>query len=371
MCPSLWNLSHSAFFARIAPLFAYSGIKDCIDTSVSINTHKMWNDHIFTGFEQRNKSHHKMLKSFLKFSDTVSPNDDLNKALRYVFFKATGVKYSTPHLIPASLLDSFPVPKSKSKWKNLYELLRDSNIRFLIKEPKLGILEPKLLEGIPSLFKRTDMVFVKLNSLDRLGHKYGPLSKEVKRRITYLDSLTDILLRRIDDDIYFIIMSEHGMVPVAQTFDIIHFLGERGYELGQHYIGFFGATYTSFWFRNAKYHDAILRDLESVHVGKILTTDDKKLLGIDKIGWEYGEEIFICRERCVFFPEFYHLREVPKGMHGYAFGTYDAPIFILGGAHAETNRSVRLINFIDIMPTILQLLNIPVPPWAEGRQLIS
>jgi predicted AlkP superfamily pyrophosphatase or phosphodiesterase len=370
LCPFSYSLSEKCFFAKISPLFAYIGIKYCFDLGVSINTHKVWNDHVFNGFCIEKSLKRSLFRKMLRFVDGISFNDGLNKILRYVLFKVSNVEYGIPHLIPANLIDFFQMPEKYYRGKNLYEVLREHGIRYVKREPKLNIAESSTIRSIPKLLESYDFVFIKLNSLDRLGHEYGPLSEAVRRRVKYLDGLLRWLVGALDNDVVLIIMSDHGMTPVMCSFNLINFLRSRGCEYGRHYMSFVGATYASFWFLNQNYRDAIVEELSRLKIGKFLTLDDKVKLGIDNIGEEYGEEIFVIKEKNVFFPEFYHVRKPSRGMHGYAFGKYDAPIFLMYGG-ISLNLKIGNIDFVDIMPTILQLLNVPVPSHVEGVNLLS
>lgn len=369
LCPFLWDLSKNCFFSKISPLFAYIGIKYCFELGVSINTHKVWNDHVFRGFCVENSLQSVLFKGMLRFIDGISFDDGLNKILRYALFKVSNVEYGTPHLIPANLIDFFPVPEKSCKRKELYEVLREHGIKYLKKEPKFNSAESSIIRGIPKLLRNYDALFFKLNSLDRLGHEHGPSSDAVKHRVRYIDELLRGLVGELESDVVLIIMSDHGMVPVMRSFDLTNFLSGKGFEHSHHYMSFVGATYVSFWFRSEKYRDAIVKELNRLEVGKFLTFDDKVRLGIDGIDREYGEEIFAIKEHYVFFPEFYHLRKIPKGMHGYAFSKYDVPIFLMH-SYLATNQRKDKIDFIDIMPTFLRLLDLPVPSYAEGQSLI-
>jgi hypothetical protein len=98
-------------------------------------------------------------------------------------------------------------------------------------------------------------------------------------------------------------------------------------------------------------------------VGQLLSIKDKIKLGINEIGMEYyGEEIFAAKEYYVFFPEFYHTRSPPKGMHGYAYNSYDMPICIMYGKASNNNMTKQIASFIDLPLIILSLLNLPNLP---------
>jgi len=209
----------------------------------------------------------------------------------------------------------------------------------------------------------------KLNSLDRLGHMYGPSSAQIEQRVKYLDEQLNTLFNKLDKNVVFIIMSDHGMVPVLSKNDLIGFLNKRGHTMGLDYFAFVGATYTSFWFRNEDEKNSIISDLNKLSFGKVLSNEEKSKLGLCNLGYEYGEIIFVNNDSSVTFPEFYHKRSFPKGMHGYAFSKYDSPIFLLHNGQYNSQNTIT-INFVDILPTILKLFDVPIPPNLDGKALL-
>jgi len=369
-CPFIYRLSKGDSFAKIRPLFAYEGIKACFDTGLPISVHKIWGGHIFNSSSHGNWTKSNLFKKVLRLIDKISPTDDVNKILRYFWFKMNKVQYGTPHLIPACLIDLFPRIEKKYVYKDLYQMLMEHDIRYVWKEPKLMVEEPFLFKRIPELLKRYDVVFAKLNSLDRLGHKYGPLSNVVKQRVKYLDGLLYWLAKKLTKRDVLIIMSEHGMAPVKHHIDLLSFLKKRGFHFGHHYVGFIGATYAAFWFKEEKYKNLIKNALKTLDVGKLLTRQDKVSLGIDRISKECGDETFVIKEHYVIFPEFYHWRSPPKGMHGYAFSKYDMPIFLIQSNTSSIKLIKDKIDFINIMPTFLQLLDLPLLPNLKGKPLL-
>ena len=356
-------------YATINPLFAYMSINDCFETGVSINRHEIWNDHIFVGFDTEQKRLSSLFPAVVNLVDKFSPNDEINKVLRFVAFKLNNVSYATPHLIPANLIGTFPVIWRDKKWPSIYDLLREHKLKCARYEPKLTFTENNLLRNIPKMMTRLDGLFVKLNSLDRLGHKYSPNSINVRNRVKYFDKAIRRLLKEMPRDTTLIIMSDHGMTPISKTINIMGCLSDNDFEFGRHYAAFVGATYVSFWFKNDFYKQRILSLMSSLDIGHFLTAEERVNAGIDKVGRAFGEEIFVAKEHEVFFPEFYHRRAPPKGMHGFASCAYDAPVFMIyDDLFIELKE--KTIDFVDIMPTILKLLHLPIPQHADGKPAI-
>jgi len=374
LSPFMWKLIQEAFSAELSPLFAYTGIGYCFRTGTSINTHKIWNDHILNTKKDYNKTHGmKILKWWLRVIDRVSFSDDVNKMLRYVAFKICGVKYGIPHLIPESLEDYFVV-KEKYIPDDLYEILTEHNKKYIITEPKFNILETNALMKVPKLIEHCDLVILKLNSLDRLGHKYGPLSEQVRDRVSFLDKSIEKMYKLMDKKrTVLIVMSDHGMCPIKGTINIQDSLNKSPSKIIKDYFAYIGSTVLMFWFNNKKAREFITHILSNIDQGKILGENDMRDLGLDKIGIEYGELIFALKEGYIFFPDFYRRRRPPLGMHGYATTTYDHPILLIVPSRDSDIRflDVDKARIIDLVPTILNIIGVYSPPHFEGRSLVA
>jgi hypothetical protein len=126
----------------------------------------------------------------------------------------------------------------------------------------------------------------------------------------------------------FIIMSDHGMVPVEKTANIgMTFEKETRIKPLKDYIPYIGSTFASFYIFNEKAESVINELLHSIgEYGKVLSKEEVEMLGINKE--LYGHIIFALNEKIVFYPNFFQKKEIPRGMHGYAFSRYDNAIFI-------------------------------------------
>jgi hypothetical protein len=162
------------------------------------------------------------------------------------------------------------------------------------------------------------------------------------------------------------------MAPVKEHVDLMSLLKRLPVRVPEDYILFLNSTVASFWFDSEKAGRIIAEELGKIELGMILNKPTMNELEMDGIGSEYGDLLFALKEGNVFFPDFYRRRKPPKGMHGYAFVTYDKPPFIIysPGVSYDSSRSA-VARFIDVMPTVLDLLNLPIPPTCEGGSLLK
>jgi len=378
--PFLYKLSQEGYYTPLKSMFAFTGIGAAIFSGTSLNTNKVWCDYIFNS---QPKPTPKLFKLVLKLCDLI-PDDILSQYARYPIYRLFHQSFGIPNLIPPDLLDYFELRQAKKfteekalgQIPTLFDVLRAHSISYYVS----GLYESPFDEAVMrKAFKilRDDyrVVLLKLGALDKLGHKYGPESKKVARKVLEIDEFITRFAEKSSqpkEKIYFIIFSDHGMSPVHKTVNILEMLKKIPAKRESDYFLFLNSTVVSFWFNNQRTKRLIFDMLRENVFGEVLDEVKLKNLEINKVGSEYGELLFALKEGNVFFPDFYRRHTPPKGMHGYAYPSYDAPILLVyspnSGANFERKETVQ---HTDILPTILDLLNIPIPSTCEGKSLLK
>jgi hypothetical protein len=326
------KLSEENFFVTISPLFAYEGIGTSILTGLSPMDSGIWHDKIFNPIKNRRTIKRTIFKLVSNLADRLSPNDDVNKIFRFAIFRLFHETYGTPHLIPINYLDYFATYTHKHKnIPDLFQILGQKGLQVRWVEPKLEFMEERILRNISVLLRKYNLIFLKLNSLDRLGHKYGPLSEKVKEKVRQLDRIIKESFNKLStryENVPFIIMSDHGMVPVEKAINIEKLMTkETSIRPLIDYVPYIGSTFASFFVFNKKAENIIAKVLDGLSdYGRTLEEHELMTFGINKE--LYGHIIFALNEKNVFFPNFFQRRNIPKGMHGYASASYDRPIFV-------------------------------------------
>jgi len=355
--PYLSKLCKEYYCSTIKPIFAYEGIRTAILTGLDTHESGVWHDKIFIP-EGRKELKIRVLKSLISLEDKISPTDYMNKALRFLLYKIFREDYGTPHLIPPEYLEYFTTHKHENKdIPDLFQILEEHNIKSAWIEPKLNSMERRALKDTINLFKKYDFMVVKLNSLDRLGHKYGPLSREIRERVRYLDSVVEEAVGELQDNVRnfsFIIISDHGMIPVEKSLNIEELLEkETRIEPLKDYIPYFGSTFASFFILNKNSKSIIYELLQSIeNYGKILSENEIKAWGINQE--LYGHLIFALKEKTVFHPNFFQRREIPKGAHGYLHNNYDNAIFIANIDISSLTVKSKPVIYTNMFDMILQ-----------------
>lgn len=377
--PFISELYRSGLHTYLESLFAFSGVGVSAFTGARINTHKVWSDCIL----RKSKSPPSIFKWLLRLCDKI-PDDILSQYAGNIARRIFRYNPGIPNLIPVELVDFFDTKEEKRLTEEkplkgittLFDQLRECEVKYLTTGLYESIFERWIIrKALKALTKDYRFVLLKLGSLDRLGHKYGPESKEVTKKLGEVDRIVrQVVERGVESgaSAHYVIFSDHGMTPIKRHVDLMTILERLPVKVRQDYIVFLNSTVASFWFNNEKAKDIIVEELGKIEQGMILSKPALKELGIDKIGTEYGDLLFALKAGNVFFPDFYRKRKPPKGMHGYAFSTYDKPPFIIYSPDTsyELQPGVKA-ELIDVMPTILDLLALPVPATCEGKSLLK
>lgn len=378
--PFLFSLAKMNRVRKITHLPAYDGIGASIFSSTWPEDNNVWTNYIRT----KSKKKDSLLYRLGLFISDIIPNDRLAWDIRYFFIRLLKMKIPTPNLIPKKFVPYFESKLSKSffeenaieNFPTIFDILRKNNIDFkVINTPILRGDEFVINKTIKYIQEKniSHLTYLKLGSLDTLGHIYGPDSNIIRERINYFDkSLNQIINLAIksDKNIHFIIFSDHGMVPVTKRINIIEKLKNFSLILEKDIIFFIDSTMARFWITNENTKKRLVEFLKTIEGGHLLTDAELKKGKLPIKKEEYGDVIFALYEGYVFSPDFFHRYTKMKGMHGYYSSKYDSPIFIYHSMDSKI-KIMDTIEFIDIMPTVLCHFDIDIPKSSKGKIIIT
>ena len=163
--------------------------------------------------------------------------------------------------------------------------------------------------------QKNEFIFSYLGSLDVIGHKYGPQSKEMENELMKLDLFFKKLIKsNLNSTI--IILGDHGMKTIKSYFNIEPHLKKIKYDLGlkinEDFNYFIDSTMCRIWIKdNFKKKNVINyfeRQKELTENGAIISPKVSKKT--------YGDIIWLANEGVMVYPDFFHFNK-PIGMHGY------------------------------------------------------
>ncbi|MDD3577772.1 MAG: alkaline phosphatase family protein [Candidatus Cloacimonetes bacterium] len=161
--------------------------------------------------------------------------------------------------------------------------------------------------------------YVYLPKLDGIMHNYGPFSEATQAKLKSLEmQISDLFsyASRIYDDVSLYVISDHGMAPVHDSFDLMPLINSLPYEYGKDYIAFYDSTMARFWFFNDQARSAIISLLGSLECGSIVDQEEMKQLRVWFPHDRFGQLYFLMNEGILLNPSFMGLKPIP-GMHGY------------------------------------------------------
>jgi len=370
MAPFLNSISRKGYYTPLSRTFALGkGLGTSIYTGTTRNTNKVWCDYVLRDQPYSNPS---LFKFCVRLCDLI-PSDKFNKYSRYAVYRLFNKPFGTPNIIPPDLLDFFKLKPGNQEIVTMFDHINNNGKQYCVSGLSPSLFDPTSNSILEEMKKDCDLFFIKFGALDKLGHKYGPESDEIRERVSQLDKVLKNLVESAPDKYtHFVFFSDHGMTPVHNKINLFSLLDKLPIKFPEDYLFFLHSTIACFWFNNNDAKRIINEALQKVDFGDILDRSKLEELGIDKIGSEYGELIFTLKEGYVFFPDFYRKKASPKGMHGYAIQDYDRPILIIHSLSSKTEDMGKKdkVGHIDIMPTVLDFLDLPIPSTCEGDSLI-
>jgi len=208
--------------------------------------------------------------------------------------------------------------------------------------------------------RKFDLYFVYLAEMDAFLHHSCADEQQVEKQIRRYESwLRELYLaaREVDEEITFVVFSDHGMTPKRAGYDLIEQIQTLDLRMPSDYLALYDSTMARFWFFNQRSLELIRSKLGEVGCGRILTLAEQQRFGIDFADNRYGDMIFLMDPGVLIEPSFMGSR-APDGMHGFdpEADRYASAAFF---ANRKPQRPIRTL--IDIHSVMLDW----VGPVAE------
>ena len=166
---------------------------------------------------------------------------------------------------------------------------------------------------------RHDLVFVYSAVLDARLHQEGSRGEGVRANVAEWSRWFDdaaAAARQGGREPWLYLCSDHGMVDVRSTVDVMGALGPLPVSNGRDFTAFFDSTMARFWWHHPDSRAAVRGALGSAQQGRWLTAADLALAGADFADHRYGEDIFLLDPGVLMVPS-YMGRAPLAAMHGY------------------------------------------------------
>jgi hypothetical protein len=166
---------------------------------------------------------------------------------------------------------------------------------------------------------RLDLLFLYSAALDARLHHEGSRGAGVKACVSEWSAWFDAAVAaaaRGGREPWLYLCSDHGMVDVRSTVDVMARLVPLPYRRGRDYLAFFDSTMARFWWRDPAARDRIRTALAAEPQGRWLSREQLAREGVSFADARYGDDVFLLEPGALLLPSFMGRTPV-AAMHGY------------------------------------------------------
>lgn len=182
-------------------------------------------------------------------------------------------------------------------------------------------LQSTLFEHLKKSKHENEAIIIYHDTLDGLGHAFGPNSPQCLTYAKSLDSALAATYRKLTNSLgehfTFLVFSDHGQSELKFQINILSELSKKGLKLGVDYICFVDATLALFWPEDDAAKEKILGTLNKIGQGMVIDEDRRRKYHMEFDDDRYGKIIYVLKPGGTFFPNFFSLFGAMKGLHGY------------------------------------------------------
>jgi predicted AlkP superfamily pyrophosphatase or phosphodiesterase len=376
--PFLYKLSSEKPPIELVTLLGYS---DAIDASIFTGTYPDTNGYWMKfQYSPRQSIFNKIpLTQPLMILDYIPTKisyirSGINLALYYTVYKKISKQLGYDELgsfnIPYRYLTKFDMTLKKSligenpfiNIPTIFDILRSKNKSYYythnIKKDTIKIL------------KNSTLSIVYFSDADAAAHLFGINCPRFYNSLKKLDNKIKFIFERFkgEKDTNFIIFSDHGMAPVHTIFTFKELFKKQGFN--KRFFLALDGTMVRFWYFDNKIKNEVRNLFENAPYGHFLNQDEKTNLRINFQHNKYGDDIFLLNQGYAIFPNYMSWAR-PHAMHAYHPSYKEQRgVVILSGNSFENNQTT-FARPVDIMPSILNALDIAIPSTVEGKSLIK
>jgi hypothetical protein len=234
--------------------------------------------------------------------------------------------YVIPSLLPwfnwvdkKNIYDLGGIPGAPS----IFDRLADQQIPFCVYSYHHGGSDAILLKQATQdvCDGKARFFFVYLCEIDAFLHQRCNDPKQIAERLRWYEEHIRSLFaaaQRVDPEATLTIASDHGMTPVRNHYDLVSDIEKLDLRMPDDYLAVYDSTMARFWFFNSAAREKIVRTLQHVSCGHLLSQDELRCLGISFPDRRYGDLVFLFDPGWIIASgDFNSPSWMPSGMHGF------------------------------------------------------
>lgn len=217
------------------------------------------------------------------------------------------------------------------------------------------------------------VTMVRFVDLDTASHRYGIESAERNRVVNQTDQFVERIVtnwKRSNPNLSVICFADHGMVKADTFVDLEKIISSLGLKPFRDFGLFLDSTMARFW---AETHviERIREKLSSLDFGMVLSATERAAYHIPSSP-RWGDLIFLVKAGYVISPNFFEKTSQVKAMHGYDPLTPGLDtVLTVTSPRITHGKQYPNLKMVDILPTALDLLGLPIPSHCEGTSLLQ
>jgi len=348
------------------------GYSDAIESSIFTGTypdkHGYWMKY---WYDPENSPFKDDIFKILKVIDKI-PNPKIRSGINYLlhytlyewYSKRKGYSELSTGNIPYNLIKKFDYTRKKSlidknvfEIKTLFDILRKNGMDFFYNRS----IRKKNLQR----FDNVNLGIIYLSDIDFSAHQYGIYDEKFIKYLRRTDEKIEKIYNFVSknySNVDICIFSDHGMAEVNDILNFDALFDEKGFE--DRFLFVLDGTMLRFWYFDEEIKEYIRQSFSKRDYGHFLAEKEKKELRIDFNHKRYGDDIFLLNQGHAIYPNFLSW-DKPEAMHAYHPRNEEQNgIFLI---NKEMNNKKKMMKIIDIMPTILDSLELEKPESIEGE----
>jgi hypothetical protein len=235
------------------------------------------------------------------------------------YFDLYNIPFEYIHLFDFTEKRSPLKPGGLNRGPNIFDHLEGKNIPYFVSDPERA--ERENLESLKARIEaeQIDFAFCYWPGLDGLLHRVGNQSPEIPARLRQYDEwISEVLqtARHHYREVRLYVFSDHGMANCDELLDLQAAIDRLDCKMARDYVAAYDSTMARFWFFNERARAEVVRCLEGIPQGRILSDEELMELKAFFPDRYFGDLFFLLREGVLVVPS--HMGERPlRAMHGY------------------------------------------------------
>lgn len=252
-------------------------------------------------------------------------------------------------------------------YPTLFDILRREHVAFEVVGMVRSHKEQIAMVERHSFSTEAQWTYLFMGEVDHFSHTCGQHSKEGITRLGWLDRLLEKKFyeyAKRTPDFDFIVFSDHGHIPVETRIDVYALLRKSGIELNR-YFHIVDSNYLRIWLTDDRDRPVLERLLVESLPGFLFTPELLRQHHLPSDRDTVGDIAFYLDAPCLFTKTIWGYGRGTNSMHGYLPSHPDSDGVFASNLPTRTDR----VRLVDILPSLLQLMGVPIPAHVQGRSV--